>query len=134
LIILATVVCLLPACAPIGKIKAVAEQSVEEFHSQLDSERYSDIYTQADEDFKKASSQEEVEKLMRAVHQKLGKVQAANQAGYLINVGSNGSIVTLTYETTFVGGKATEQFLWRVRDDRAALLNYNINSTALVTQ
>jgi hypothetical protein len=42
--------------------------------------------------------------------------------------------VTLTYETTFVGGKATEQFLWRVRDDRAALLNYNINSTALVTQ
>jgi hypothetical protein len=113
--------------------KEIAERAVEVFHSQLDSERYSEMYAQADEDFKKSSSQEDLEKLLRAVHQKLGKVQAANQIGYLVNVGSE-TFVTLTYDTTFVDGKATEQFVWRVRHDRAALYNYNINSADLVTR
>lgn len=104
------------------------------FHSLLDSERYSEIYAQADEEFKKSSTQEELEKLVRAVHQKLGKVHAANQVGYLVNVSSNGTYVTLTYDTTFVDGKATEQFVWRLRDDRAALYNYTVNSADLITK
>jgi hypothetical protein len=130
---LAYVACLFSGCASIGKSKVVAERAVDVFHSQLDSERYSEIYAQADEDFKKSSSQEELEKLVRAVHQKLGTVQAANQVGYLVNVGAE-TFVTLTYDTTFVDGKATEQFVWRVRDDRAALYTYNVNSADLVTK
>jgi len=134
LVVLANVACLLSGCASMGKSKESAERAVDVFHSQPDLERYSEAYAQADEDFKKASSQEEFEKLVRAVHQKLGKVQAANQVGYLVNVSTNGTYVTLTYETTFVEGKATEQFVWRLRDDRAALYNYNINSADLVTK
>jgi len=117
-----------------GKSKEIAERAVDVFHSQLDAEHYSEIYAQGDEDFKKAGSQEEFEKLVRAVHQKLGKVQAANQVGYLVNVSSSGTFVTLTYDTTFVDAKATEQFVWHVRDGRAALYNYNINSADLVTK
>jgi hypothetical protein len=117
-----------------GKSKETAERAVEVFHSQLDSERYSEIYAQADEDFKKSSSQEELEKLTSAVHQKLGKVQAANQSAWLVNVSSDGAFATLTYDTAFVNGKATEQFVWHVRDGRAALFNYNINSADLVTR
>jgi hypothetical protein len=71
---------------------------------------------------------------MRTIHQKLGRVQAANQVNYLVNVTTDGTIVTLTYDTTFADGKGTEQFLWRIRDDRAALLNYNLNSMDLMTK
>jgi hypothetical protein len=131
---LAYIACLLLGCASMGKSKEIAERAVDGFHSQLDSERYSEIYAQADEEFKKSTSQEELEKLARAVHQKLGRVQAANQSAWLVNVSSDGAFVTLTYNTAFVDGKATEQFVWHVRDGRAALFNYNINSAALVTR
>jgi hypothetical protein len=117
-----------------GESRKTAERAVDVFHSQLDSERYSEMYAQADEDFKKAGSQEELEKLVRAVHQKLGKVRTANQVGYLVNVSTNGTFVTLTYDTAFADGKATEQFVWRLRDGRAALYNYNVNSIDLVTK
>jgi hypothetical protein len=117
-----------------AKSKEVAERSVQDFHSQLDSERYSDIYAQADEEFKKSSSLEEVERLLKAVHQKLGRVHVTNQGSWLVNVGSGGAFVTLTYITDFADGTATEQFVWRVRDDRAALYNYNINSADLLAK
>ena len=132
LVMLANVACLLSGCASMGESKETAERAVDVFHLRLDSEHYSEIYAQADEDFKKASSQEELEKLVRAVHQKLGKVLAANQVGYLVNVNSNGTYVTLTYDTAFVEGKAMEQFVWRLRDHRAALYNYTVNSADLV--
>jgi hypothetical protein len=117
-----------------GRSKEIAERAVDVFHSQLDSERYSEMYAQADEDFKKASSHEDLEKLLRAVHQKLGKVEAAHQTSWVVNVSSDGPFVTLTYNTDFVDGKATEQFVWHVRDGRAALFNYNINSADLITK
>lgn len=133
LAMLASVAFLFSGCASFDKAKETAERSVPEFHSRLNSERYSDIYAEADEDFKKSASQEGVEKFLRAVHQKLGKVKAANQVSYLVSMGSDAA-VTLTYETTFAEGKATEQFVWRVKDNRAALLNYNINSADLITK
>jgi hypothetical protein len=132
-VVLAIVVVLLSACAGMGKSKEIAERAVEIFHSQLDSERYVEIYADAEEEFKKSGSQEQFEKLMKAIHQKLGKVQATNQTSWLVNVGS-GAVVTLTYNTDFADGKATEQFVWHVRGNRASLLNYTINSADLVTK
>lgn len=134
LVVLANVACLLCGCASMGKSKETAERAVDVFHSQLDSEYYAEIYAQTDEEFKKSSGQEQFEKVLKAVHQKLGKVQAANQASWLVNVGSDGAFVTLTYNTHFVDGTATEQFVWHVRDGRAALLNYTINSPDLITK
>jgi hypothetical protein len=117
-----------------SKSKEIAERAVNVFHLQLDSERYSETYAQADEDFRKASSQEEFEKLSRAIHQKLGKVQSANQVGYIVNASSSGTYVTLTYDSTFANGKATEQFVWRLKGDQAALYKYSINSADLITK
>lgn len=133
LVVLVNVACFLSGCASMGKSKEMTERAVKVFHSQLDSERYSEIYAQADEDFKKASSQEEFEKLVRAVHQKLGTVQAEKETGFLVNVGS-ATYVTLTYDTAFVNGKAAEQFVWRLSDARAALYNYTISSTELISR
>lgn len=113
LVVLASTACLCCGCASIGDSKEKAERAVEIFHSQLDSERYSEIYTQGDEDFKKSGSEEEFDKLVRAVHQKLGNVQATEPTDYLVNATTGGTYVTLTYNTSFVHGKATEQFIWQ---------------------
>ena len=56
-----------------GQIQRVCPTGVDAFHSQLDSEHYSKIFAQTDGDFKKAGSQEEFEKLVSAVYQKLEK-------------------------------------------------------------
>src|ERR1051325_4723369 len=76
--------CLLPGCAALGKSKEAAERAVEVFHSQLNSERYSEIYAQADEEFKKSSGREELEDPVRAVRQKLGTVQAAKESSFQV--------------------------------------------------
>jgi hypothetical protein len=131
-VLLASLVCLLSGCLSLGRAKETAEQSVKDFHSQLGSERYSDIYSHADEEFKRAVTQVELEKLLRAINQKLGTVQSANQTGYLTTFGA-GTVVTLNYETTFARGLATEQFVYHVSGSRAALLNYTINSVDLLT-
>jgi Protein of unknown function (DUF4019) len=134
LVTLVSIACLVVGCVSVGKNKETAEHGVEVFHSQLDSERYSEMYAEADEGFKKATSQADLEKFLRAVHQKLGKVETANQTSWLMNTSSDGAFVTLTYDTQFSDGKATEQFVWHVTDGSAALFNYNISSAELVTR
>jgi hypothetical protein len=41
-------------------------------------------------------------------------------------------LVRLIYRTTFSKNSATESFTWRIRHGKPALLNYNINSPALL--
>jgi hypothetical protein len=64
------------------------------------------------------------------MHRKLGRITAATPAGFNVNVGTGGTVVTLRYETTFEKGEAVQ---YRVRGKRASLAGYNINSPSLVT-
>src|SRR6185295_6307371 len=119
LIVLATLAGVLLGCASMSKSRQIAEAAVDVFHAQLDSERYTEIYAQSDEEFKKSTRQEDLEKFLKAVHQKLGKVKSAHQTGWTVSLASEGSLVTLTYDTGFIDGNATEQFVWHVMDNRA---------------
>src|SRR5215831_5266776 len=91
--------------------KKSAEQAVVTFRSQMDSERYDDIYNNADAAFRENQSQEEIVSFLRAVHNKLGKVVEANPRGFGVNTAlGSGTGVALSYETKFEGGKGTEDF------------------------
>jgi len=133
-VILTIIATLFSGCAPPNVNKEAVERAVIGFHYQLDSEEYSALYEHADADLKKATSQDDFEKLLRAVHKKLGHVLSANPAGSVVTAGTNGTYVQSTYETTFVEGKGIEQFVWRMRDDRLSLYGYTINSNELITK
>jgi hypothetical protein len=126
--------CFLGACGSSSRIE-VAKQAVERFHSQLNSEQYSGLYTTADDKFLDVTSESDFTRLLQSVHQKLGNVQASKlrNTGVTWSAGQ-GATVTLVYDTRFAAGSGAEQFIWHISDHRAKLYGYHINSNELVTR
>jgi len=50
----------------------LAEQNVQQFHPQLDTEQYAAAYGACDEKFHQVTSESDSVKLLRAIHTKLG--------------------------------------------------------------
>jgi hypothetical protein len=126
---------LLTSCARPSRNAGVAQQAVEQFHSQLNSEQYSAIYSNADESFKNATSASDFAGLLRAIHQKLGTVSSSSLRSTSSTWSSGeGSTVTLLYSTLFSHGSGTEQFIWHMGENRATLYGYHITSADLIAQ
>jgi hypothetical protein len=126
---------LFSSCGSSTKSLELAKQNVEQFHSELDSGQYAAVYAARDEKFHQATTESDFVKLLDAVHRKLGNVQQAN----LRNTGvawfaGQGATVTLVYYTKFAEGAGTEQSIWHIKDNGAALYGYHINSNELVTK
>jgi hypothetical protein len=103
----------------------------------LDAEKYADIYQSADELFKNATTEGNFTAILQAVHRKLGAVHTAVQRGFYSRdqVGPNaGSYVSLTYDTEFAEGQATESFNYRVVDGKVRMVGYSIQSALLITR
>jgi len=105
------------------KNKDIADPSVEPFHSQFNAKQFSEIYDQADEEFKKSVTKEELTELLTAVHRKLGTVVKSSKTSWHVNSTPFGSTVSLSYDVEFSEGKGTEQFVYSVRGDKASLYN-----------
>ncbi len=124
------------ACAGLAA-RGEAETSVASFHGMLDAERYAEIYEGTDELFKAATPAAQFTEVLQAVHRKLGAVRSAAQKTFYSReqAGTNaGSYISLTYDTQFAEGPATESFNWRVVDGKVHLAGYNIQSTLLITR
>jgi hypothetical protein len=118
----------------VTKGKEIGERAVVQFHNQLNAGQYHDIYAQADEGFRKGTSEPDMLAYFDAVHRKLGTVKNANQTGWHVNATTAGTVVTLGYDTEFTEGHANEQFVFYVSGDNARLFHYNINSPLLITK
>jgi hypothetical protein len=123
------------ACAGFAA-KGTAEDAVARFHQQLDAEQFEQIYENADELFKNATTRTQFTEILAAVHRKLGNVVSSKQTGFHSRdqAGVNsGSYISMTYDTQFAEGRGTESFNWRVTGSGVKLVGYNINSAALIT-
>jgi hypothetical protein len=134
LFLLTLVVVALQLSCGVKKGREHAERAVEKFHSQLNAGQFQQIYSESDEAFRKAVTEEQALQLFNAVRSKLGTVQQAKLTGWHVNPTTGGSAVTLGYDVDFSEGKGTEQFVYHVTGDKALLFNYNVNSPLLVTK
>jgi Protein of unknown function (DUF4019) len=126
---------LLSSCGSSTKSVELAQQQVEQFHSQLDSEHFTGLYAASDEKLRQASSESDFVKLLDAVHRKLGNVQQSNLRNTRVAwFAGQGATVTLVYETKFAQGTGMERFVWHIKNNGAALYGYHINSNELVTR
>jgi len=123
---------LLSGCGNMMKGKADAEKGVTDFHTLLDQEKYAEIYTAADKDFQAATPQEKLTKFLGTVHRKLGNVTGSATKNWTLNTFNGKNSVVLRQETTFERGKGVETFTYVLRDGKALLLGYNINSDELI--
>jgi hypothetical protein len=120
------------SCGSAGQVKS-AEQGVNQFHSQLDSEQYQAMYAASDDGLHKTATEADFVSLLQAVHHKLGKIQSSQRRNYQVNYSTGqGTVVSVVYETNFDGGAGTEEFVWHLRDNQPVLLGYHINSNALI--
>ena len=122
------------SCSSIMKGKELAEPAVANFHAQFNAEKYSEIYDQADDEFKKSVNEKEWIELLEAVHRKLGTVTKSDSESWNVNTTTSGTFATVTYDVEFSEGKGTEKFVFHVTDEKALLYNYNINSPLLITK
>ena len=124
------------ACSLAGltKGKGIAEAAVEQFHNQYNAGQFHEIYEQADEEFKKSTSETDFASVLEALRRKLGTVKQSEQSGWQVNATPIGTMVTLGYGVDFSEGKGSEQFVFRISDDKARLYNYNVNSPLLITK
>lgn len=122
------------SCSSMMKGKGLAEPAVEKFHAQFNAENYEEIYDQADAEFKKSVTKEQLVGLLTAVHEKLGSVNKSTSTGWRVNTDTSGTLSTVNCDVEFSEGKGTEEFIFRVTDDKALLYNYKVNSPLLITK
>jgi hypothetical protein len=109
-----------------------AKAMVSVFHADLDAERYEDIWKETAPQMRKLTKEEDFEKLLAAIHRKLGKVLSAEQAGWRTNVTTQGTFIMLGMNSKFEKGQAQESFTYLRNGKDLQLAGYNINSPALV--
>jgi hypothetical protein len=117
--------------------KGDAETGVANFHEMLDAERYSEIYDATDDLFKNATPGPRFVEILQGVHRKLGAVTSTTLKTWLSRdqAGTNaGSYISMTYETQFAEGPATESFNWKVVNGKVYLAGYNIQSALFITR
>jgi hypothetical protein len=118
-------------CSP-GKEKQEALDAVTAFHGQLNSGAYEEIYRASSRDMKSVTAAPEFVRFLKMVHDRLGDIRHSKEAGWHVNYGTNGTIVTLVHETQFTKGTAREQFLYRMNEGAPQLVGYHVSSPQLV--
>jgi hypothetical protein len=110
-----------------------ADTAVARFHAALDAEQWQAIWTMTAPQMRQQTKQADFQRMLEAVHRKLGKVRQTKQVGWNSMAGTSGSTLTLTMETAFEHGSGTEQFVYmRVADQPLKLAGYNIQSQEMM--
>ena len=112
----------------------LSDEAVRHFHSQLDSEAYSDILRESDEAFQKSASSDEITKFLAGVHSKLGSSRGFSRLGINVNATSSGTFIRLSYQSRFEQGNAVETFVWKKAGNAIKLVRYDVNSNVFVTR
>lgn len=120
------------ACSMPGDT-SIAEREVPRFHAALNAGQFSHLYDNGADELKKAATKNDFVKLLGAVNKKLGNVRGTEKQSWRINYHTSGTFAQLVYKTSYANGEATEQFVYRIKNDKAILVGYQINSNALIT-
>ena len=111
--------------------KRLSDGSVRRFHQQFNAEAYEDICQEGVPGFRQGENHDEMVKLLRAIHTKLGNATAESMTNLHVNANTNGTFVVTTYDSIFEKGKAQETFTWLKSGRALKLYGYNIQSNAL---
>jgi hypothetical protein len=119
-------------CACTGAIdRAPAEDAVQRFHAELDSGRLDAIYDAAAPALKSGTPRDRFVGLLSGIHAKLGAVRSSAQKRWTLQRRASDALLTLDYATAYSGGEADERFVFWMKGDRVALVEYRIHSAAL---
>jgi hypothetical protein len=120
---------------PVAKYHGLGHQAVKQFHEQLASGQYNEIYDAADETLRKTTSKSDFVNLLQSVHERLGDVESLNPGwrGIAFHGGQHMTISEY-FDTKFTHGNGTEWFVWQADDNHLTLGRYQIKSSVLTSR
>ena len=110
----------------------LAQAAVKSFRELMAAQKFDQIYSDAADDLKKTTTEQNLTRLLAAIDRKLGPVKSAESNGWSVNYNSSGTSVTLKYKTQFEKGTGAETFVYRISGGKALLASYHINSEDLM--
>ena len=117
------------------RVPAEVEEVVASIGSNLDQERYDQIYLESSDLWKRDVTLEQSNEVFKTLHSKLGKVESRSlhSAAEQQNSGGQlkGHVFILSYETRFERGSGMETFTLIEQNGRWLLARYLVNSTDL---
>jgi hypothetical protein len=119
---------LLASCGDTIDGRAFAEPEVKRFHEKLKLGNFESIYEDASADFKGAIPKDKTLALFSAIERKLGPLQETKLINWNVNTHNLNTVVVLVQDSRFKEGQATETFTFRIENEKAQLLGYNISS------
>jgi hypothetical protein len=111
----------------------LSNAAVRQFHSQLDSGSYNDIFQNAAPEFQSSGSREDLSKFLAGVHSKLGASRDFHLTNINVSKSNHGSFLRVVYQSSFEQGSAQETFTWKKENGTLKLVRYDVNSKALAT-
>ena len=112
----------------------LSDEAVRRFHSQLDSEAYSDIVRNSDEAFQNSENRDELIKFLAGVHSKLGLSRDFTRTNVFVSTTTNGTFIKVTYQSAFDQGNAVEAFTWKKAAIGLKLVRYDVSSKVFLTR
>ena len=125
-------VALLAACHPIAGSAQKADNAVAWYHGRYNAGDFASIYRESDPDFRAGMAEEDFMRVMQSFTGKLGATGESRRTGVNVNVSTSGTRIIAAYQTDFAKASGVETFTFRVRGKEVRLVNYNINSRALL--
>ncbi|HET9528205.1 MAG TPA: DUF4019 domain-containing protein [Pyrinomonadaceae bacterium] len=117
------------------RVPSEVEEVVANIGSNLDQERYEQIYNESSDLWKRDVTLEQSNDVFKTLRSKLGKVEnrSLNSAAEQQNSGGplKGHVFILSYETRFERGAGMETFTLIEDNGRWLLARYRVNSTNL---
>jgi hypothetical protein len=109
----------------------IASGAVDRFHHEMNLGDYDQIYDESTEEFRRAATREDSERLFEKVRDRMGSAGEPKAAGFHVNWRNGVVWVDQTFNTQFLKGPAQEYFVWKIEQDQPRLYNYHINSPNL---
>jgi uncharacterized lipoprotein YehR (DUF1307 family) len=119
---------LVVGCGSAMKGKKLTESEIEKFHAQYNAKQFREIYSQSDDGFKKSVTESQLIEMLEKIDRKLGAVKKSSSSNWNVKTTNDGTFETITCEVEFAAGKGTEEFMFRIINDKARLYNYEVNS------
>lgn len=109
-----------------------ATAGIEEFHASFDKEQFDSIWKTTSTELRKMTDKDQFQRLLVAIHDKLGAVKSSEQQGWQTNNTNGITTVVISNQTTFEKGKGVETFTFIYEGEALRLQGYYIQSDALI--
>ena len=115
-----------------GESTTAAKAEVARFHQQADAGQFAEIYKASAPDIRNSVTEAQFVETVGGFHAAIGKFKSTDEPGWSYNTDGDGQRVTLSYESVFERGKAKEQFIYRMLDDKPVLAGYDYKADGAI--